>query len=150
MEIPVFTVDAFTNLPFKGNPAAICPLMHVSKTFYWQYLMLQTVNTVGDMTAFQSAKVWLCHTIASFVASICMYQSIWLYVTTKITVSSFSNRSWVMSCIRRSQQRWTCQKQLSSLGSIPLTISPRVRQHKLICRPLFNMHYAIYSIQLSV
>ncbi|KAM9817040.1 phenazine biosynthesis-like domain-containing protein 1 [Neosynchiropus ocellatus] len=26
MEIPVFTVDAFTNLPFKGNPAAICPL----------------------------------------------------------------------------------------------------------------------------
>ncbi|KAM8876165.1 phenazine biosynthesis-like domain-containing protein isoform 1-T1 [Synchiropus picturatus] len=28
MEIPVFTVDAFTNLPFKGNPAAICPLVH--------------------------------------------------------------------------------------------------------------------------
>ncbi|XP_070693415.1 phenazine biosynthesis-like domain-containing protein 1 [Pempheris klunzingeri] len=28
MEIQVFTVDAFTNLPFKGNPAAICPLMH--------------------------------------------------------------------------------------------------------------------------
>ncbi|XP_060923796.1 phenazine biosynthesis-like domain-containing protein [Limanda limanda] len=28
MEIPVFTVDAFTNLPFKGNPAAVCPLMH--------------------------------------------------------------------------------------------------------------------------
>ncbi|CAJ1048870.1 phenazine biosynthesis-like domain-containing protein isoform X1 [Xyrichtys novacula] len=28
MEIPVYTVDAFTNLPFKGNPAAICPLMH--------------------------------------------------------------------------------------------------------------------------
>ncbi|XP_070767319.1 phenazine biosynthesis-like domain-containing protein 1 [Enoplosus armatus] len=27
MEIPVFTIDAFTNLPFKGNPAAICPLM---------------------------------------------------------------------------------------------------------------------------
>ncbi|XP_030270202.1 phenazine biosynthesis-like domain-containing protein 1 isoform X1 [Sparus aurata] len=27
MEIPVFTLDAFTNLPFKGNPAAICPLM---------------------------------------------------------------------------------------------------------------------------
>uniref|UniRef100_A0A673GHH2 Phenazine biosynthesis-like domain-containing protein n=1 Tax=Sinocyclocheilus rhinocerous TaxID=307959 RepID=A0A673GHH2_9TELE len=24
MEIPIFTVDAFTNLPFKGNPAAIC------------------------------------------------------------------------------------------------------------------------------
>ncbi|KAM3876597.1 phenazine biosynthesis-like domain-containing protein 1 [Diretmus argenteus] len=28
MEIPVYTVDAFTNLPFKGNPAAICPLLH--------------------------------------------------------------------------------------------------------------------------
>ncbi|KAF3832518.1 hypothetical protein F7725_026183 [Dissostichus mawsoni] len=28
MEIPVFTVDAFSNLPFRGNPAAICPLMH--------------------------------------------------------------------------------------------------------------------------
>ncbi|XP_038557239.1 phenazine biosynthesis-like domain-containing protein 1 [Micropterus salmoides] len=28
MEIPVYTVDAFTNVPFKGNPAAICPLMH--------------------------------------------------------------------------------------------------------------------------
>ncbi|XP_058652923.1 phenazine biosynthesis-like domain-containing protein isoform X2 [Onychostoma macrolepis] len=24
MEIPVFTVDAFTNVPFKGNPAAVC------------------------------------------------------------------------------------------------------------------------------
>lgn len=30
MEIPVFTLDAFTNLPFRGNPAAVCPLMHVS------------------------------------------------------------------------------------------------------------------------
>ncbi|XP_014827596.1 PREDICTED: phenazine biosynthesis-like domain-containing protein [Poecilia mexicana] len=28
MEIPVFTLDAFTNLPFKGNPAAVCPLLH--------------------------------------------------------------------------------------------------------------------------
>ncbi|XP_067092328.1 phenazine biosynthesis-like domain-containing protein isoform X2 [Osmerus mordax] len=27
MKIPVFTVDAFTNLPFKGNPAAVCPLL---------------------------------------------------------------------------------------------------------------------------
>ncbi|XP_054626075.1 phenazine biosynthesis-like domain-containing protein 1 isoform X1 [Dunckerocampus dactyliophorus] len=26
MEIPVFIVDAFTNLPFKGNPAAVCLL----------------------------------------------------------------------------------------------------------------------------
>ncbi|KAM6977888.1 phenazine biosynthesis-like domain-containing protein [Aplochiton taeniatus] len=28
MEIPVFTVDAFTKIPFKGNPAAICPLIN--------------------------------------------------------------------------------------------------------------------------
>ncbi|XP_020336457.1 phenazine biosynthesis-like domain-containing protein 2 [Oncorhynchus kisutch] len=28
MEIPVFTVDAFTNFPFKGNPAAVCLLLH--------------------------------------------------------------------------------------------------------------------------
>ncbi|XP_028258297.1 phenazine biosynthesis-like domain-containing protein [Parambassis ranga] len=28
MEIEVFTLDAFTNLPFKGNPAAVCPLVH--------------------------------------------------------------------------------------------------------------------------
>ncbi|KAM4593796.1 phenazine biosynthesis-like domain-containing protein [Odontesthes bonariensis] len=28
MEIPVFTIDSFTNLAFKGNPAAVCPLMH--------------------------------------------------------------------------------------------------------------------------
>ncbi|KAL0964690.1 hypothetical protein UPYG_G00327620 [Umbra pygmaea] len=28
MEIPVYTVDAFTNLAFKGNPAAVCPLSH--------------------------------------------------------------------------------------------------------------------------
>nr|XP_057945636.1 phenazine biosynthesis-like domain-containing protein isoform X1 [Doryrhamphus excisus] len=28
MEIPVFIVDAFTSLPFKGNPAAVCLLKH--------------------------------------------------------------------------------------------------------------------------
>nr|XP_054588159.1 phenazine biosynthesis-like domain-containing protein 2 isoform X2 [Nothobranchius furzeri] len=28
MEIQVFTMDSFTNLPFKGNPAAVCPLAH--------------------------------------------------------------------------------------------------------------------------
>jgi len=32
MEIPIFTVDAFTNVPFKGNPAAVCLLEHVSIT----------------------------------------------------------------------------------------------------------------------
>ncbi|XP_055010508.1 phenazine biosynthesis-like domain-containing protein isoform X2 [Boleophthalmus pectinirostris] len=28
MEIPVYTLDAFTSIPFKGNPAAVCPLQH--------------------------------------------------------------------------------------------------------------------------
>ncbi|MEL6406711.1 MAG: PhzF family phenazine biosynthesis protein [Chloroflexota bacterium] len=26
MEIPIYQADAFTNVPFKGNPAAVCPL----------------------------------------------------------------------------------------------------------------------------
>lgn len=30
MEIPVFTIDAFTNVPFEGNPAAVCLLQQVS------------------------------------------------------------------------------------------------------------------------
>lgn len=28
MEIPVYIIDAFTNLPFKGNAAAVCLVMH--------------------------------------------------------------------------------------------------------------------------
>ncbi|CAL1603930.1 unnamed protein product [Knipowitschia caucasica] len=28
MEIPVYTLDSFTSQPFKGNPAAVCPLQH--------------------------------------------------------------------------------------------------------------------------
>ncbi|TKS69947.1 Phenazine biosynthesis-like domain-containing protein 1 [Collichthys lucidus] len=28
MEIELYQLDAFTNLPFRGNPAAVCPLMH--------------------------------------------------------------------------------------------------------------------------
>ena len=28
MAIPLFVVDAFTDKPFKGNPAAVCPLEH--------------------------------------------------------------------------------------------------------------------------
>ncbi len=44
-----------------------------------------------------------------------------------------SNRSWVMTCIRSWQQRWTCQKQLLSPGSTPLIILLQVRLH------LFNI-----------
>lgn len=46
MEIPVYTIDAFTNLPFKGNPAAVCPLMHVSKNIRLMYsnVIMQTFS----------------------------------------------------------------------------------------------------------
>ncbi|XP_060782250.1 phenazine biosynthesis-like domain-containing protein 1 isoform X5 [Neoarius graeffei] len=36
MEIPVYTVDAFTNLPFKGNPAAVCLLENELKEELYQ------------------------------------------------------------------------------------------------------------------
>ncbi|XP_062852287.1 phenazine biosynthesis-like domain-containing protein 2 isoform X2 [Trichomycterus rosablanca] len=36
MEIPVFTVDAFTNLPFKGNPAAVCLLENELPVEFYQ------------------------------------------------------------------------------------------------------------------
>ncbi|MCK5196219.1 MAG: PhzF family phenazine biosynthesis protein [Desulfobulbaceae bacterium] len=26
MELKIYPIDAFTNKPFEGNPAAICPL----------------------------------------------------------------------------------------------------------------------------
>lgn len=26
MRIPIYQIDAFTNVQFKGNPAAVCPL----------------------------------------------------------------------------------------------------------------------------
>lgn len=36
MEIPIYTVDAFTNLPFKGNPAAVCLLENELKVELYQ------------------------------------------------------------------------------------------------------------------
>ncbi|XP_027030724.1 phenazine biosynthesis-like domain-containing protein 2 [Tachysurus fulvidraco] len=36
MEIPIYTVDAFTNLPFKGNPAAVCLLENELKDELYQ------------------------------------------------------------------------------------------------------------------
>uniref|UniRef100_A0A0E9WSX2 Phenazine biosynthesis-like domain-containing protein n=1 Tax=Anguilla anguilla TaxID=7936 RepID=A0A0E9WSX2_ANGAN len=36
MEIPVFTVDAFTNQAFKGNPAAVCLLPNVLRDELYQ------------------------------------------------------------------------------------------------------------------
>ncbi|KAM7406287.1 hypothetical protein PAMP_000673 [Pampus punctatissimus] len=41
MEIPVFTIDAFTNLPFKGNPAAVCPLMHEQSDELYQKIAVE-------------------------------------------------------------------------------------------------------------
>ncbi len=34
MEIPIFTVDSFTNLQFKDNPAAVCLIENVSITLH--------------------------------------------------------------------------------------------------------------------
>ncbi|KAJ8250452.1 hypothetical protein COCON_G00223740 [Conger conger] len=36
MEIPVFLVDAFTNQPFKGNPAAVCLLQNILQDEVYQ------------------------------------------------------------------------------------------------------------------
>ncbi|MCI4376233.1 hypothetical protein PGIGA_G00185930 [Pangasianodon gigas] len=36
MEIPIYTADAFTNLPFKGNPAAVCLLENELKEDLYQ------------------------------------------------------------------------------------------------------------------
>ncbi|XP_030626233.1 phenazine biosynthesis-like domain-containing protein 1 [Chanos chanos] len=38
MEIPVFTVDSFTNLPFKGNPAAVCLLQNALQDDLYQHI----------------------------------------------------------------------------------------------------------------
>ncbi|XP_028845384.1 phenazine biosynthesis-like domain-containing protein 1 isoform X1 [Denticeps clupeoides] len=36
MEVPIYFVDAFTNLPFKGNPAAVCLLQHALQDEMYQ------------------------------------------------------------------------------------------------------------------
>jgi len=40
MDIPIFTVDAFTNVPFKGNPAAVCLMENVSITLSQDYRLV--------------------------------------------------------------------------------------------------------------
>jgi PhzF family phenazine biosynthesis protein len=46
MRIPVFQVDAFTNRPFTGNPAAVCPL-----TGWLDDQMLQKVAAENNLSA---------------------------------------------------------------------------------------------------
>uniref|UniRef100_A0A3Q3BRG9 Phenazine biosynthesis-like domain-containing protein 1 n=1 Tax=Haplochromis burtoni TaxID=8153 RepID=A0A3Q3BRG9_HAPBU len=52
MEIPVYTLDSFTNLPFKGNPAAICPLLHVTMSSFSK--ATSTLARIDLKTAFSS------------------------------------------------------------------------------------------------
>lgn len=99
MKLPVFTVDSFTNVPLKGNPAAVCPLQHVSNRLM-QFHMYSFYR-----------KSWLDYCRDS------------IHVLPKLC---FEFRSWTMICIRGSQQRWTCPKQLSSPKSTPLIISTQV------------------------
>ena len=51
--IPIFQVDAFTNLSFHGNPAAICPL-----TEWLDDKLLQQIATENNLaeTAFMVAE----------------------------------------------------------------------------------------------
>ncbi|TSK22615.1 Phenazine biosynthesis-like domain-containing protein 2 [Bagarius yarrelli] len=50
MEIPIYTVDAFTNLPFKGNPAAVCLLENALKEDLYQ-------NIAAEMNLSETAFI---------------------------------------------------------------------------------------------
>jgi len=43
MELPIYTVDAFTTHPFEGNPAAVCIIKHDQVIL--QLLLLSCVNS---------------------------------------------------------------------------------------------------------
>lgn len=45
MEIPIYLLDAFTNIPFKGNAAAICLLMHELSDEIYQKIAAETNQT---------------------------------------------------------------------------------------------------------
>nr|XP_057945637.1 phenazine biosynthesis-like domain-containing protein isoform X2 [Doryrhamphus excisus] len=54
MEIPVFIVDAFTSLPFKGNPAAVCLLKHLSDELYQTVAAEMNLSETVFVTAINS------------------------------------------------------------------------------------------------
>lgn len=41
MKLPIFTVDSFTNVPFKGNPAAVCLLSEEIPTSLMQSIAFE-------------------------------------------------------------------------------------------------------------
>ncbi|KAJ8359931.1 hypothetical protein SKAU_G00164560 [Synaphobranchus kaupii] len=61
MEIPVFTVDAFTNQSFKGNPAAVCLLPNTLRDELYQKIAMEMnlsetafivkLNSLDDFTS---------------------------------------------------------------------------------------------------
>lgn len=120
MEIPLFTVDAFTNLPFKGNPAAVCPLSHVSKVlndkhesnhkqmsaWVWDSPCLSYFVTVDQMFTvcycWQYSTLYLIYRKAQCIGwnnVACVHFCIWYYV--KVVHLRVSIRSWLMTCIRK-------------------------------------------------
>ncbi|KAM9476802.1 phenazine biosynthesis-like domain-containing protein [Clarias gariepinus] len=57
MEIPVYTVDAFTNLPFKGNPAAICLLENELKEELYQKIAAEmNLSETAFITCLKSTE----------------------------------------------------------------------------------------------
>ena len=43
MKIPLYQVDAFTSVPFKGNPAAVC-LLEAPRPDAWMQAVAQEMN----------------------------------------------------------------------------------------------------------
>ncbi|XP_057707333.1 phenazine biosynthesis-like domain-containing protein isoform X3 [Corythoichthys intestinalis] len=57
MEIPMFVVDAFTNLPFKGNPAAVCLLKHeLPDKVYQEIAMEMNLSETVFITTIKPSK----------------------------------------------------------------------------------------------
>lgn len=48
MDIPIYTVDAFTRVPFEGNPAAICLVDHEHVIFFRFSTLFQGKYNYGD------------------------------------------------------------------------------------------------------
>lgn len=72
MQIPTFTVDAFTDRPFSGNPAAVCLLESVSfKISYFMRDCNGVYHSVLDLSTQQCIRLCFLYSgvlLASVVA----------------------------------------------------------------------------------
>uniref|UniRef100_A0A3Q3WRG3 Uncharacterized protein n=1 Tax=Mola mola TaxID=94237 RepID=A0A3Q3WRG3_MOLML len=78
MEIPVFTVDAFTNLPLKGNPAAICPLKHELRDDLYQKI-------AAEMNLSETAFITLINPTDNFTTG-SKFRLRWFTPTTEVNL----------------------------------------------------------------